>query len=101
MKNTRKLGSSGLIGPLSDPDLIVTVGRQLIPKIFGMNGGDDGARTRDLCRDSPTVLRFFNDLQTRGERLRPPKSYKTSLFVDRIVDQVSQPSYASSLVSAE
>src|SRR5580658_10195132 len=21
------------------------------PKSFGMNGGDDGARTRDLCRD--------------------------------------------------
>jgi CRP-like cAMP-binding protein len=32
-------------------------------------------------------LRFFNDLQTRGERLKPPKSCKTSLFVDRIVDQ--------------
>ena len=26
-ENTRKLCSSGLIGPLSDPDLIVTVGR--------------------------------------------------------------------------
>jgi hypothetical protein len=23
------------------------------PKYFGMNGGDDGARTRDLCRDRP------------------------------------------------
>ena len=34
-----------------------------------------------------SALRFFNDLQTRGERLRPPKSYKTSLFVDRIVDR--------------
>jgi len=33
-------------------------------------------------------LRFFNDLQTRGERLKPPKSYKTSLFVDRIVDRI-------------
>jgi len=22
-----------------------------VPKFFGMNGGDDGARTRDLCRD--------------------------------------------------
>ena len=21
-------------------------------ELFGMNGGDDGARTRDLCRDS-------------------------------------------------
>jgi len=46
-----------------------------------MYGGDDGARTRDLCRDS-------NDLQARGERLKPPKSYKTSLFVDRIVDRL-------------
>jgi len=50
-----------------------------------MCGGDDGARTRDLCRDS--VLRFFNDVQTRGEHLRPPSSYKTWHFVDRIVDQ--------------
>ena len=53
-----------------------------------MNGGDDGARTRDLCRDS-SVLRLFNDLQTRGERLRPPKSWKTVHFVDRIVDRES------------
>jgi hypothetical protein len=22
-----------------------------VPKYFGMYGGDDGARTRDLCRD--------------------------------------------------
>jgi hypothetical protein len=40
------------------------------------------ARTRDLCRDS--------DLQTRGERLRPSKSCKTTLFVDRIVDRKIQ-----------
>jgi len=33
-------------------------------------------------------LRFFNDLQARGERLKPPKSYKTFLFVDRIVDRL-------------
>jgi hypothetical protein len=32
-------------------------------------------------------LRFFNDLQTRGERLRPLKSYKTVHFVDWIVDR--------------
>ena len=51
MKNTRKLGGSGLIGPLSDPDFVVTLGRHTIPKSFGMYGGDDGARTRDLCRD--------------------------------------------------
>jgi len=30
----------------------------------------------------------------------PPKSCKTARFVDRTVDQVSQPSYASSSVSA-
>jgi len=47
-----------------------------------------------------SAVTVFNDLQTRGERLRPPKSWKTALFVDRIVDQVSQPSYASSSVSA-
>jgi len=27
------------------------------PKCFGMNGGDDGARTRDLCRDSKPETR--------------------------------------------
>jgi len=31
---------------------------------------------------------FFNDLQTRGERLKPPKSNKTSPFVDWIVDRL-------------
>jgi hypothetical protein len=41
-----------------------------------------------LPRQSCT-LRFFNDLQTRGERLRPPKSCKTAHFVDWIVDQES------------
>jgi hypothetical protein len=30
-------------------------------KFFGMNGGDDETRTRDLCRDS--LDRFYNDLQ--------------------------------------
>ena len=50
-ENTRKLGRSGLTGPLSDHDLIVTVGRQLILSTLESTGGDDGARTRDLCRD--------------------------------------------------
>jgi hypothetical protein len=63
-------------------------------------GGTDGSRPRGHLRDSPPFLRFFNDLQTRGERLRPPKSYKTWYFVDRFVDQVFQLSYASSSVSA-
>jgi len=26
------------------------------PKLFGMYGGDDGARTRDLCRDSESTI---------------------------------------------
>jgi hypothetical protein len=40
----------------------------------------------DLCRE-PCTLRFFSGLQTRGERLRPPKSCKTVHFVDWIVVQ--------------
>jgi hypothetical protein len=40
---------------------------------------------RQSCRS-----RFFNDLQTRGERLRPSTSCKTTLFVDRIVDRKIQ-----------
>jgi hypothetical protein len=42
MKNTRKLGSSGLIGPLSDPYLIVTVGRQLILSTLESMAGTTG-----------------------------------------------------------
>lgn len=53
---------------------------------FGSSGRSDGTRTRSLLRD-----RFFNDLQTRGERLRPPKSLKTTHFVDQIVDQDRHP----------
>lgn len=37
------------------------------------------------------LFRFFNDLQTRGERLRPLKSSKTVHFVDRIVDRKLEP----------
>jgi hypothetical protein len=40
--NTRKLGSSGLIGPLSDLDLVVTVGRQLILRTLESMAGTTG-----------------------------------------------------------
>ena len=43
---------AGLLGPLSDPDLTVTVGRHFDSKCFRICGGDDGARARNLCRDS-------------------------------------------------
>ncbi len=49
-KHSQNAGSSGLIVPLLCPDFVVTLG-PYVPKSFGMNGGDDGARTRDLCRD--------------------------------------------------
>jgi hypothetical protein len=39
------------VAGLSDPDLIVT-GSHTFRKYFGMYGGDDRARTRDLGRDS-------------------------------------------------
>jgi hypothetical protein len=42
MKNTRKPGSSGLIGPLSDLYLIVTVGRQLILSTLESMAGTTG-----------------------------------------------------------
>jgi hypothetical protein len=34
-----------------------------------------------------SAVTVFNDLQTRGERLKPPKSWKTARFVDQIVDR--------------
>ena len=37
--------------PVLCPDFGVTLGSISSRKVFGMNGGDDGARTRDLCRD--------------------------------------------------
>jgi hypothetical protein len=70
----------------------------LILRDLGQFGHLRRTRTRDLCRDSPP-FEVFQCLQTRGERLRPTKSYKTSLFVDQIVDQienqVSQPPYVN------
>ncbi|HEX4020984.1 MAG TPA: hypothetical protein VHX63_07570 [Acidobacteriaceae bacterium] len=48
---TRKKPALELNGPLSDPDLIVTYRSPFDSKSFRIYGGDDGARTRDLCRD--------------------------------------------------
>jgi hypothetical protein len=33
---------------------------------FGMNGGDDETRTRDLCRDSGPVIGFTTTYKTAG-----------------------------------
>jgi hypothetical protein len=52
----------------------------------------------NVCRDSLEFWGFFIDLQARGERLKAPRSCKTSLVVDPIVDQVSRPSSASLVV---
>src|ERR1700733_7434490 len=47
------------------------------------------ARASNLGESAVTVLcsAAFHRLQTRGERLRPPKSCKDVHFVDWIVDQ--------------
>src|SRR5580704_16269131 len=41
-------------------------------KLFGMNGGDDGARTRDLCRDTVHFVDWIVDQELNrqmvGER---------------------------------
>ena len=39
-------------------DLLLTLGGHLI-LYLGINGGDDGARTRDLCRDIESNSRNF------------------------------------------
>ena len=52
MKNySQNRASSGLIAPLSNPDFDCHFRCHTFRKSFGMYGGDDGARTRDLCRD--------------------------------------------------
>jgi len=38
-------------------------------------GGDDGTRTRGLCRDSGPLIRFYNNLQNRGDCQGPHKSF--------------------------
>src|SRR3979411_665128 len=45
-ESAHKQRSSGLIGPLSDPDLIVTVGRYLILSLLESVAGRTGGRTR-------------------------------------------------------
>jgi hypothetical protein len=38
----------------------------IIPNWFGMSGGDDGTRTRDLCRDSGPLRGFTTTYKTAG-----------------------------------
>jgi hypothetical protein len=47
-ENTRKQGSSGLIGPSLDPDLIVTVGRHCILRSLDLWRGRRGSNPRPL-----------------------------------------------------
>jgi hypothetical protein len=47
-------------------------------KLFGMNGGDDGARTRDLCRDSREETRnLLESGGTDGSFQRPEEPMGT------------------------
>src|SRR5262245_561714 len=39
-------------------------------KFLRMNGGDDGTRTRGLCRDSKAILKHSNDLARTGGTVR-------------------------------
>jgi hypothetical protein len=53
-----------------------------------MNGGDDGTRTRGLCRDSGPLIGFITTYKTAGTakgRLSGSKSYKTLRAVGWIV----------------
>jgi hypothetical protein len=49
-----------LIALILNPDLFVTVGA-IASKSLRVYGGDDGARTRDLCRDSYANWLYLND----------------------------------------
>jgi len=49
-------------------------------QVFEKNGGDDGTRTRGLCRDS-----FTTTYKTRGDFQTQRKSYKTTRMVGWVV----------------
>ena len=69
-------GSWGTYLPPSCPKLAFR-----IPcKPFKRNGGDDGARTRGLCRDSWQVISTFNDI---GEHGRPASHWK--YIIDNVI----------------
>ena len=65
--------------------LVVTLVYAVNLCFYLVYGGDDGARTRDLCRDTRCPDRFFNDLQTREERRNHHKSGKKQVFVGWVV----------------
>jgi len=50
-------------------------------QVLEKNGGDDGTRTRGLCRDSVAGIGFTTTYKTRGDCQTQRKSYKTSHFV--------------------
>jgi hypothetical protein len=49
-----------------------------LPQVLEENGGDDGTRTRGLCRDSERFTSICNDLQEHG---RHPKSLQDNLDI--------------------
>jgi hypothetical protein len=75
-----------LIAPISNPRPLSFLGVTHDPNLFRIMAGTTGF---EPATSAVTVLHsdIFHHLQTRGERLRPPKSCKTALFVDWIVDQ--------------
>jgi hypothetical protein len=57
---------AGLIGPLSDADLVVTVGRRLNFKIFGINGGNTlkmGGRILTCTHIEPRFRSHFRSIR--------------------------------------
>ena len=65
--------------------------RSLTFKGFGRNGGDDGARTRGLCRDSVAWLGFTITYETAGTaKLRGSRTRHRSLWVGLWVGKISR-----------
>jgi hypothetical protein len=73
---------------------------------FGTCEGYGSHQQRQISRmrleELSTRTSFFNDLQARGERLRPPKSCTTVSFVDPIVERQLPPrhSWSANYVAA-
>jgi hypothetical protein len=60
-------------------------GKPNFPQVFEKNGGDDGTRTRGLCRDSAAGIGFTTTYKTRGDCQTQRKSYKTYQIVGWVV----------------
>ncbi len=63
-------------------------------QVLERNGGDDGTRTRDLCRDSEQVMSIFKDLEEHGRHRKSSQVHLRQTYcVPRCVPRFSAPAF--------